>query len=653
MTNKHLISEALELIKSGQPPDQARELVKQYLESNPEDMKIWSLLYKLTEPPEKKLAILKEVLFLDPDIEWAKQAMNKTLDEQKLSRAVSLAKSRKRDEARRLVDDILKSDPENMRAWHLKSRLAKNRGEEKLALDHVLRLSPDHENARQQLNQLQGQTTGNKGNRKIGLGLFLISISSIFLLCIFFSYLDIFTLGSNSGNDAEILQTVANLSPELSLANCQGLVSRALEVSDSNCQTIGNNQICYGNVEIAAELIQGANLSFDQAGDSIPINSLEKIITSPLDLERNVWGVAVLKLQANLPGTVPGQNVTFLIFGDTAIANASGDMSSFYFTTGLTGVTCNEIDFDGLLIEMPDGAGFTFQANGVEFTLQGNSVLEAQPNGEMTITMLDGTGQMVSDGQIVELGPGSSASVPLGEDLQPSGPISDPVNLPDEEILFNCQIYGYGCPTAVSMTNTSVTDSTEQPTNTSVPVASGQPTNTPVPLSTNTPAPTATITNTLAPGQPTNTSAVAPTNTSAAPTNTSPAPTSTSPPPPTNTSVPAATCSDITVSPGATAQFNITNNYSSDIVINSITITWNDGVNGKLNVVRLGGQQIASPNAQTSPITISPTGGSANRTIAVGTAKVLALAFQSAPVSSGYQVDITFDGGWCTQSASQ
>jgi len=35
------------------------------------------------------------------------------------------------------------------------------------------------------------------------------------------------------------------------------------------------------------------------------------------------WGIALLRVQANLPDTAPGQNVTVLMFGDAEIIDAS------------------------------------------------------------------------------------------------------------------------------------------------------------------------------------------------------------------------------------------------------------------------------------------------------------------------------------------
>src|SRR5690606_20836366 len=39
------------------------------------------------------------------------------------------------------------------------------------------------------------------------------------------------------------------------------------------------------------------------------------------------WGVALMQIQANLPDTLPGQNVTFLLFGDVTIEEEVGEQA--------------------------------------------------------------------------------------------------------------------------------------------------------------------------------------------------------------------------------------------------------------------------------------------------------------------------------------
>jgi hypothetical protein len=103
---------------------------------------------------------------------------------------------------------------------------------------------------------------------------------------------------------------------------CPVLVETALNAADELCTTIGRNQACYGHVAIDAEPRPNTpSFSFEQAGDVVDVSSLQRLQLSPMDTLNGAWGVAVMRLQANLPDTLPGQNVTMLVFGNTAIEN--------------------------------------------------------------------------------------------------------------------------------------------------------------------------------------------------------------------------------------------------------------------------------------------------------------------------------------------
>ena len=72
------------------------------------------------------------------------------------------------------------------------------------------------------------------------------------------------------------------------------------------------NQVCYGNTTVSAQLAPGAPSRFEQRGDIVNVDRLLGISVSPLDPAKDEWGIAVFKLLANLPRTLPGQNVTFI-----------------------------------------------------------------------------------------------------------------------------------------------------------------------------------------------------------------------------------------------------------------------------------------------------------------------------------------------------
>jgi hypothetical protein len=656
--------------------EQLRIRVKQVLKDNPDNLKALSVLARITQNPFEKINALNQILRLDPQDEWAKKELAlfskgdliHDMNMEALKRANALIETGNLKQAEFLIDHVLSNNPQMADAWYLKAQITKDENAAINALREFLRINPDHETAKKRLASLLKKQQAAKEKKKIPITYILLGLAGLFVVCsaitaIFRPYLTDRTPTTAAGDGSPAL-------PEIQ--DCRDVINTAMGFSNITCENIGRNQVCYGNYNVQANLLEGVTDPFAQVGDVIDIEKVSKLSASPLDMEKNLWGIAILKLPANLPGTLPGQNVTFMVLGDTSVNNTSGDMTAFYFTSGLTGIKCAEIPFDGVFIDTQDGQGIAFQANGVDVVLDGKSILHAQPDESMTVTVLEGRGAVTADGETQELSPGTSVSVPMDYDLNPTGPPSEPEPLPDGDALAACYLMGIDCPpeedvlpptnTPVPLppdipTNTPVPLPPDLATNTPVPVPSGQPTNTSVPLPTNTSAPL-----------PTNTSAPLPTNTpvpGATATNTPLPPTATNtplpptatntplPPTATNTPVPptatTSPCSGITsgslVVDGSTLYFNIDNKSGSSIIIDTVTITWPAG-NGsleeiKLNTVTIFNDPVAPPSAVISSGDWSV--GIGTRSIANNLNRNLIFVFELGADSTGYSVDVTFD----------
>ncbi|MFN8374184.1 MAG: SH3 domain-containing protein [Anaerolineae bacterium] len=169
---------------------------------------------------------------------------------------------------------------------------------------------------------------------------------------------------------------------EYTAAGCPVIVSTAIASADESCSGIGRNQICYGNSLITAETTDPA-LVFGQPSDIVGVTQLTSLITAPLDEVNDLWGIAILSLQATLPDTLPGQNVTMVVFGDARLSMAesetvelitldgtisadgsinvrSGPGTSFTAVTNIASGTAVVIDgrndaSDWLRVRLPDG----------------------------------------------------------------------------------------------------------------------------------------------------------------------------------------------------------------------------------------------------------------------------------------------------------
>jgi len=308
--------------------------------------------------------------------------------------------------------------------------------------------------------------------------------------------------------------------------DCPTIVKNALTAADQFCKETGRNEACYGNITLTAEAQSGIqDFTFEQPGDRTSLNTIQSLVLSPMDSENQTWGIALLRVQANLPDTLPGQNVTFLMFGDVNITdaqrsnvetsqpvastvtitmrtsmnmrsgsstsdtivgkltagenleadgrNAAGDwlhvqtadgqsgwvfaqlvtihgdssllpviannnpstaqptaeaavqytpMQAFYFKTGVADAPCAEAPDSGVLIQTPQGAGhIDLLVNEIEISLGSTVYLQAQPNANMTIYVVEGQATVSAQGTTVVAPAGTEVSVPIGGNLSATG----------------------------------------------------------------------------------------------------------------------------------------------------------------------------------------------------------------------------------------
>ncbi len=103
---------------------------------------------------------------------------------------------------------------------------------------------------------------------------------------------------------------------------CPAIVQQAFESVEIFCSELSRNSACYGSTSVEASFYQEVDDDvFTVPGDLAQLPDIETIHTFPLDIENELWGVAVLQVQANIPNTLPGQNVVFLLLGEAQITD--------------------------------------------------------------------------------------------------------------------------------------------------------------------------------------------------------------------------------------------------------------------------------------------------------------------------------------------
>lgn len=104
--------------------------------------------------------------------------------------------------------------------------------------------------------------------------------------------------------------------------SCPALIEQALTALGDNCEGLNRNNACYGYQQVDSTFTFDVEDGyFSDPSDRAELTTVRTIRTSPLNLATEQWGIAVMNVQANLPQSVPGQAVTFLLVGDAEVDN--------------------------------------------------------------------------------------------------------------------------------------------------------------------------------------------------------------------------------------------------------------------------------------------------------------------------------------------
>jgi hypothetical protein len=123
-----------------------------------------------------------------------------------------------------------------------------------------------------------------------------------------------------------VLTTTRSFSSETVSAQagvCTQLVEKALTAVGNNCGGMDRNSTCYGYDQVSASFnTEVSEDFFTRPADRAALETVRTLQTAPYDEALSRWGVALMNVQANVPNTLPGQAVTFILLGDTQVENA-------------------------------------------------------------------------------------------------------------------------------------------------------------------------------------------------------------------------------------------------------------------------------------------------------------------------------------------
>lgn len=213
---------------------------------------------------------------------------------------------------------------------------------------------------------------------------------------------------------------------------CPALVQTALAAADQLCAPAGRNQACFGNVDLSATpQPTAADFNFNEVGDIEDVTDIQSLRLAGMNETANTWGIVIMRLQGNIANSLPGQNVTFLLFGDVEITNAGGEnttpMQAFILRTGFADSLCEEAPQSGLLVQTPKGVGqVMFNVNGVDVSMGSTVFFQAQRGRTMKVRTVEGVAAVTARGRTIPVIAGTQSEIPMNDDLQPDGEPSLP-----------------------------------------------------------------------------------------------------------------------------------------------------------------------------------------------------------------------------------
>ncbi|MBE0689103.1 MAG: LysM peptidoglycan-binding domain-containing protein, partial [Anaerolineae bacterium] len=181
------------------------------------------------------------------------------------------------------------------------------------------------------------------------------------------------------------------------------------QMNGVSCRGLGANSACYGSQRLQSEFrLFTEPPQFSKPGDIAALDRFQAISAQPLDRTRLEYGVAVLSMEARVPGTMIGDLVTFILYGDSQVnedlsgrpveisATGMRELPAFYFYTGV-GLTEECLDLPegdlpegGILLQSPEGVAVAFTANGARIEIGSTILLQARHGQTMTVTVLEG-----------------------------------------------------------------------------------------------------------------------------------------------------------------------------------------------------------------------------------------------------------------------
>lgn len=205
---------------------------------------------------------------------------------------------------------------------------------------------------------------------------------------------------------------------------CERIVQTALEQANQVCTGTERNQACYGHMNLEAQPQSRLEpFKFDEAGDIVSVTQLKSLRLGPMNVATGSWGVAMMKLQANLSEDIPTQNVTLVLFGDVEIDNAIDaptELDVIVSSSGNANIRREPSDSGFVLGTLPPGEIVTAIGRTADTSWVYIDFPYAAEHGWINRQLIDASGEIddlnIVNPSLIEYGPMQAFYVRTGDD---------------------------------------------------------------------------------------------------------------------------------------------------------------------------------------------------------------------------------------------
>jgi LysM repeat protein len=180
--------------------------------------------------------------------------------------------------------------------------------------------------------------------------------------------------------------------------DCATLVDQSLSEFGTSCQNLASDVVCYGHKSVTANTNSSTTNPFQKLADQLPLNTIESLVTSSVNLTTGEWGLAL----ANMMPVDSAPPVQMMLMGDATFTLAPTSPTSLLIDTGFGSAPCAEAP-SLAAIETTDNEPVTLRINGI--TAQVTSLVIFQQESANAIKAIVYSGSFaVSGGATAQAG---------------------------------------------------------------------------------------------------------------------------------------------------------------------------------------------------------------------------------------------------------